>query len=55
MVPGSFTLVGIPGTNTINFSGRIGDAKLKPGDYRLTAKARGLAARSSYTTFTISG
>ncbi len=54
-IPGGFTLIGISGSNEMNFSGRIGDAALKPGSYRLIAKAQGQAARSFQTTFKIVG
>ncbi|HVP01479.1 MAG TPA: hypothetical protein VMT10_02830 [Solirubrobacteraceae bacterium] len=52
-IPGGFTLIGIPGSNEIRFSGRIGDAALGPDAYLLIAKARGQAARSFSTTFKI--
>jgi len=52
-IPGGFKLIGISGDNTVNFSGRIGTAALKPGTYRLIAKAEGQAARSFSTTFKI--
>jgi hypothetical protein len=52
-IPGGFKLIAIPGDNELRFSGRIGNAALKPGSYRLIAKAEGQAARSFSTTFKI--
>lgn len=54
-IPGFFRLPGIAGPNELRISGWWGEtlAKLKPGRYRLVAKAEGLAARSSYARFTI--
>ncbi len=52
-LPGSFVIIGIPGTNDLRFSGRLAGAALKPGDYRLTARATGLAPRTSAARFTI--
>ena len=53
-LPGKITLVGITGDNDFRFSGRIDNVTLKPGTYRLTAKAtQGIAARSSNVAFTI--
>lgn len=52
-VPGSMLYVGISGRNELRFSGRLDGGTLKPGTYRLIAKAAGTAARSSATTFKI--
>ena len=56
-VKGTFTFPGISGPNELRISGRWGTfdtaATLKPGTYRLVAKAQGLAARSSFARFTI--
>jgi len=46
---GSFTLVGKKGVNRFVFRGRIGGKKLKPGPYRLSAKAKDLANNASAT------
>ncbi len=50
---GSFTFVGISGSNEFRLSGRLNDKPLAPGIYRLVAKAEGTAARSSFTRFKI--
>ena len=52
-IPGQLLFEGISGDNEFRFSGRIDNAALKPGTYRLVAKAEGTAARSSFTTFKI--
>ena len=52
-IPGQLLFVGISGDNEFRFSGRVENAALKPGTYRLVGKADGTAARSSYTTFKI--
>lgn len=55
-LPGFFRLPGIAGPgNEVRLSGRWGDVlvTLKPGRYRLMAKAEGLAARTSSVRFTI--
>ncbi len=53
-VPGSMLYVAFSGHNEFRFSGRIDNTlTLKPGTYRLVAKATGTAARSSFTTFKI--
>jgi hypothetical protein len=52
-IPGGFKLIGIPGKNSLQFSGRIGASALKPDSYRLIAKAEGQAGRSFFTTFKI--
>jgi hypothetical protein len=52
-IPGQMVLVGISGDNEFRFSGRLENAALKVGTYRLLGKAEGLAARSNYTTFKI--
>jgi hypothetical protein len=52
-IPGQLLFVGISGDNEFRFSGRLENAALKPGTYRLVGKADGTAARSSYTTFKI--
>ena len=46
---GSFTIVGKKGANRFLFRGRIGGKKLKPGPYRLSAKAKDLANNASAT------
>ena len=52
-IPGQMILIGISGDNEFRFSGRIDNAALKPGTYRLVGKAEGTAARSAFTTFKI--
>lgn len=52
-VPGTMLYVAFSGHNEFRFSGRLDTGTLKPGTYRLVAKAAGTAARSSYTTFKI--
>lgn len=56
-IPGTFLFPGISGPdNELRIAGRwgVGEVKtLKPGTYRLGAKAQGLAARSSFARFTI--
>lgn len=55
-IPGTFLFPGISGDNELRIAGRwgVGEVKtLKPGTYRLGAKAQGLAARSSFARFTI--
>ena len=43
----------LTGHNEFRFSGRFDNTTLKPGTYRLVAKAAGTAPRSSFTTFKI--
>ena len=52
-VPGTMLYVAFSGHNEFRFSGRLDTGQLKPGSYRLVAKAAGTAARSSFTTFKI--
>jgi hypothetical protein len=53
---GSFMVLGKKGANSFVFRGRIGGKKLKPGPYRLSAKAKDLVNNASATrqiSFTI--
>jgi hypothetical protein len=52
-VPGFFRIPGIAGPNELRISGFWDKAALKPGAYRLVARAEGLAARSSFVRFSI--
>ena len=52
-IPGSIFFIGISGANEFRFSGRLENATLKPGTYRLVGKAEGTAARSSFASFKI--
>jgi hypothetical protein len=52
-IAGSFLFPGISGDNDLRISGRWAGVTLKPGRYRIVAKAEGLAARSSFARFTI--
>lgn len=55
-IPGAFLFPGISGPNELRISGRWGATTieaLKPGGYRLVAKAQGLAARTAFARFTI--
>ncbi len=52
-VPGTMLYVAFSGHNEFRFSGRPEGQPLKPGTYRLVAKAVGTAARSSSTIFKI--
>jgi hypothetical protein len=52
-IVGSFLFPGISGDNELRISGRWAGVTLKPGRYRIVAKAEGLAARSSFARFTI--
>jgi hypothetical protein len=52
-VPGNLLYEAITGPNEFRFSGRVDNTTLKPGTYRLFAKAAGTAPRTSSTTFKI--
>ncbi len=52
-VAGSFSFSGEAAANEFVFSGRIGDAALKPGTYRLFGKPAGKRARSLSAPFTV--
>jgi hypothetical protein len=53
-IAGSFLYPGLSGDNDgLRISGRWAGVTLKPGRYRIVAKAEGLAARSSFARFTI--
>lgn len=52
-VAGSFTFAGEAGSNEFVFSGRMANAALRPGTYRLVGKAPGKRARSTSVRFTI--
>ena len=52
-VPGTMLYEALTGHNEFRFSGRFDNTTLKPGTYRLVAKAAGTAPRSSFTTFKI--
>lgn len=55
-VSGSFSTNAKAGTTTLRLTGRVGGRKLKPGRYRLTAKATdaaGNAAKAQTATFRI--
>jgi hypothetical protein len=52
-IAGSFLFPGISGDNELRISGRWAGVTLKPGRYRIVARAEGLAARSSFARFTI--
>ena len=52
-VPGSFTFIGAFGENELRISGRILNAALKPGRYRIVVKPVADGARSAFAPFKI--
>lgn len=56
VVPGTFSFIGIPGSNDVRVSGRIGTTKLAPlapGRYRIVLTPVASGARSAYTALRI--